>query len=303
MNRLVLATRKSALALAQARAWAATLVAAHPGLTLEELLVVTTGDRITDRPLQAIGGKGLFLKEIEEALVERRADLAVHSVKDVPAQLAPGLVLAAIPPREDPRDALVSRSGAGLDELPPGARVGTSSLRRTLLLRSRRPDLSFVPVRGNVDTRLRKVSDGELDAVVLAYAGLRRLGLGDRATQVIDPSVCIPAAGQGALGIECREDDRATHDTLRVTHHHDTAIAVALERGVLAAVEGSCQIPVAAHAWREADTLHARAMLAREDGSDPRFVDHTAPWPASEPAAAALGATLGARLLAALPPR
>lgn len=296
MKRLVLATRRSQLALAQARAWARTLLDRHEGLSLEELHVVTTGDKIVDRPLQAVGGKGLFLKEIEEALVERRADLAVHSMKDVPAELMPGLVIAAVPPREDPRDVLVSRGGEGLSSLPRGARLGTSSLRRSVLLARQRPDLVIVPVRGNVDTRLRKVEAGEVDAVVLAYAGLRRLGLGERASEVIDPSICIPAAGQGALGIECREGDEATIALLRATHDQATAIAVAAERGVLAKVGGSCHVPVAAHARREGDQMVLCAMLAEADGSRPRFAEERAAWPSTEAEAEALGRELGNRL-------
>ncbi len=294
--KLTLATRKSLLALTQARAWYATLVAAHPGLTIEELHVVTTGDRITDRPLQEVGGKGLFLKEIEEALMDGRAELAVHSIKDVPAELAPGLVLGAIPVREDPRDALVSRSGATLAELPPGSRVGTSSLRRATLLRLARPDLLYVPLRGNVDTRLRKVADGEMDAAILAYAGLRRLGLADRVTEVLSPDLSLPAVGQGALGIEVRADDRTTQDLVRATHDPDTATAVACERGVMLAAEGSCQVPIAAYARRDGDRLVLRAMLADPDGSRPRFVDRVAPWPTTEREAHTLGLDAGNEL-------
>ncbi|RYE92289.1 MAG: hydroxymethylbilane synthase [Myxococcales bacterium] len=294
--KLTLATRKSLLALAQARAWYATLIAAHPGLTIDELHVVTTGDRITDRPLQEVGGKGLFLKEIEEALAAGRAHLAVHSIKDVPAELAPGLVLGAVPPREDPRDALVTRSGAPLADLPAGSRVGTSSLRRSTLLRHLRPDLHYVPLRGNVDTRLRKVAEGEVDAAVLAYAGLRRLGLADRATEVLSVEHSLPAVGQGALGIEVRADDASTLDLVRATHHLETAIAVACERGVMLAADGSCQVPIAAHARRDGDRLVLRAMLADPDGSRPRFADQTSPWPADERAAHDLGHEVGLRL-------
>ena len=294
--KLILATRKSLLALAQARAWYATLIAAHPGLEIEELHVVTTGDRITDRPLQEVGGKGLFLKEIEEALVAGRAQLAVHSIKDVPAELAPGLVLAAIPPREDPRDALVTRSGVPLAGLPAGARVGTSSLRRAALLRLLRPDLVYVPLRGNVDTRLRKVAEGEVDAAVLALAGLRRLGLADRATEVLSVEQSLPAVGQGALGIEARADDPATIELLRATHHLDTAIAVGCERGVMLAADGSCQVPIAAYARRDGERLVLRAMLADPDGSRPRFLDQTAAWPTDERAAHDLGHEVGRRL-------
>jgi hydroxymethylbilane synthase len=296
MTVLTLATRKSQLALAQARAWCSSLRDAHPGLQINELHVVTTGDRVADRPLQEIGGKGLFLKEIEEALLEGRAHLAVHSIKDVPASLAPGLLLAAIPRREDPRDALVSRSGASLLDLPPGARVGTSSLRRSSLLRRVRPDLLYIPLRGNVDTRLRKVREGEVDAAVLALAGLRRLGLAGEVTQILDPEVCLPAAGQGALGIECRAEDHEVRALLRVTNDLETAVAVACERGVLLAAEGSCQLPIAAFARREGSKLRLRAMVADPDGSRMRFADEQSPWLADEDEARRFGAEVGARL-------
>jgi hydroxymethylbilane synthase len=294
--KLTLATRKSQLALAQARAWCATLLAAQPGLEIEELWVVTTGDRITDRPLQEVGGKGLFLKEIEEALAEGRAHFAVHSIKDVPAELAPGLVLAAVPPREDPRDVLVSRSGEHLGALPTGARVGTSSLRRATLLRRLRPDLHYVPLRGNVDTRLRKVRDGEVDAAVLAYAGMRRLGLSDQVTQVFEPHESLPAIGQGALGIEARAGDDAVINALRFTHDPATAVAVACERGVMLAAEGSCQTPIAAHARRQGDRMQLHAMLADPDGSNARFAEESIAWPSDEAEARRFGMEIGARL-------
>ena len=294
--KLLLATRKSMLALAQARAYYRALQAAHPGLEIEERQIVTTGDRIVDRPLYEVGGKGVFLKEIEEALLAGEAHLAVHSIKDVPAELAPGLVLAAVPEREDPRDAWISRDGAKLDELPAGAKVGTSSLRRVTMLRARRPDLVFVPLRGNVDTRVAKVRSGEIDAAVLATAGLRRLGREAEITEVLSPEVCLPAVGQGALGIECRDGDDATWRVVRASHHLPTAIAVAAERGVMRAVSGSCQVPVAAHATREGAELVRRAMLADPDGSNQRFADLRAPWPADEAIAATLGERLGATL-------
>lgn len=294
---LVLATRRSALALAQARAWASDLLARRPGLSVRELHVVTTGDRITDRPLQAIGGKGLFLKEIEEALVERRADFAVHSIKDVPAELAPGLRLAAIPPREDPRDALVTREGRPFADLPQGGLVGTSSLRRVALLRLKRPDLRFAPLRGNVDTRLRKLAEGECDAIVLAYAGLRRLGLGDRATEVLSPEFSLPAVGQGALGIECREGDDETAADLASTHDVETSLAVSAERGVMVAVGGSCQVPVAAYGRREGSEMHLRAMLADAEGFEPRFAEERFAWPADDAEACARGEALGRTLI------
>ncbi len=294
---LVLATRRSALALAQARAWAAGLLAKRPGLAVRELHVVTTGDRITDRPLQAIGGKGLFLKEIEEALAERRADFAVHSIKDVPAELAPGLRIAAVPAREDPRDAIVAREGRPFLELPQGGLVGTSSLRRVALLRRERPDLRFAPLRGNVDTRLRKLAEGECDAIVLAYAGLRRLGLGDRATEVLSPERSLPAVGQGALGIECREGDDETAEDLASTHDLETALAVAAERGVMVAVGGSCQVPVAAYALREGGEMRLRAMLADAEGNDPHFVEARFAWPEHDAEARARGEELGRTLV------
>lgn len=298
MTPLTLATRKSQLALAQARAWCATLRAAHPHLVIDELHVVTTGDRITDRPLQDVGGKGLFLKEIEEALLAHRAHFAVHSIKDVPAELAPGLTLAAIPPREDARDALVSRTGELFEQLPPGARVGTSSLRRIALLRRLRPDLLYVPLRGNVDTRLRKVREGEVDAAILALAGLRRLGLDAQATQILDPRLSLPAVGQGALGIECRAEDHELIELLRATHHPPTALAVACERGVMLAAEGSCQIPIAAHARIVGDRMILRAMLADPDGQNPRFEEREAPCPDTEPHAHQLGLEVGQLLRA-----
>ncbi len=296
MNRvLVAATRKSQLALAQSRRFLADLSRAT-GVSTEELHVTTTGDRIQDRPLSEIGGKGLFIKEIEEALLDGRAHLAVHSLKDVPAELAPGLVIACIPEREDPRDVFVSGSGVSFDALPRGARVGTSSLRRMTMLRAARPDLDYVPIRGNVDTRLRRVAEGAVDAIVLAHAGLRRLGLEARVTEVLDPTKCLPAIGQGALAIECREDDAETRALLGRLTHDDTARAVAAERGVMKAVDGSCQVPVAAYGIREGSSLWLRAMLAEPDGTRARFREVRVPWPADDRAAAALGEALGEAL-------
>lgn len=292
----ILATRKSMLALAQARAYYRGLEQAHPGLEIEEKHVVTTGDRIVDRPLYEVGGKGVFLKEIEEALLAGEAHLAVHSIKDVPAELAPGLVLAAVPAREDPRDAWVSRTGASFDALPAGAKVGTSSLRRATLLRAKRPDLEYVPLRGNVDTRLAKVHEGAIDAAVLACAGLRRLGRAAEITEVLPPELCLPAIGQGALGIECREGDEETIAIVRTSHHLPTAVAVAAERGVMLAVSGSCQIPVAAYGVREGDDLFLRAMLADGDGTNVRFAELRVPWTDDEALAKRHGEQLGATL-------
>lgn len=293
---LTLATRRSALALAQSRAFARSLEAAVRDLSLHELEVVTSGDKNQDRPLQDLGGKGLFIKELEEALLDRRADFAVHSIKDVPAEIAPTLCLSCIPAREDPRDALVTRSGALLAELPAGARVGTSSLRRALALRAVRPDLVIEPVRGNVDTRLRKVTEGTFDAVVLALAGLKRLGLAARATELLSPEVSLPAIGQGALGIECRTDDGQVHEVLAALVDVETTTCVSAERAVLAAVQGDCRTPVAAYAVREGGSLWLRALLADPDGSRVRTGERRIAWPSALEDAVRVGKDLGAQL-------
>jgi hydroxymethylbilane synthase len=286
MPRLVYATRKSPLALAQCRAFCAALRAVVPDLELVEEQVVTSGDRIQDRPLSEVGGKGLFVKEIEEALLSRRADFAVHSIKDVPGELPPGLVLACVPTRADPRDVLVAPKHLTLAALPKGARVGTSSLRRMVALKRARPDLDLVPVRGNVDTRLRKVDAREYDAIVLARAGLVRLGLEARATEVLSAEQSLPAVGQGALGIECRADDDATRTVLAAMRDAISAICVAAERGVLIALEGDCKTPIAAYAEPITEPgaaavtrLRLRAFIAEPDGSRLREGDRTAAWP------------------------
>ena len=296
MPTLVLATRRSALALAQTRQFARALEAAHPGLQIAELQIVTSGDKTQDKPLVDIGGKGLFIKELEEALFDGRAHFAVHSIKDVPAEIAPGLTLACIPPREDPRDVLISRGGERLADLPRGARVGTSSLRRAVALRAARPDLVLEPVRGNVDTRLRKVQDGQFDAVVLALAGLRRLGWEERATEILEPEVSLPAIGQGALGIECREGDAATRAALAVMADEEASICVAGERAVMAAVEGSCRLPVAAYAIREGGDLWLRAMLADPDGKNLRRGERRLGFPSDAREAERAGRDLGVEL-------
>jgi hydroxymethylbilane synthase len=294
--RLTYATRKSPLALAQCRAFVARLCAAHEGLELTELLVVTTGDKIQDRSLAEIGGKGLFVKEIEEALLDARADLAVHSIKDVPGTLPEGLTLACVPKREDPRDVLVAPRYGTLADLPRGARVGTGSLRRKLSLLAARPDLDVVPVRGNVDTRLRKIETENLAGVVLARAGLVRLGLGDRATEVLSPEVSLPAIGQGALGVEIRESDESARDVLRAVHDPETAVCVAAERGVLVALGGDCKTPIAAYAEREADGMRLRAFVADADGSRLRRREVKTSWPADERESTEHGMSLGRAL-------
>lgn len=292
---VTVATRKSALALAQSRAWMATLRESAQ-VDTEELLVTTTGDRIQDRPLNEVGGKGLFLKEIEEALLARQADLAVHSLKDVPAQLAPGLFIGCVPRREDPRDAIKTRSGCSFRDLPAGAKVGTSSLRRTVQLRAIRPDLEYVPLRGNIDTRLRRCEEGVIDAVVLAYAGLRRIGRAAEVTELLSPDVCLPAVGQGALGIEIRADDEGILNLVAELEDMETAIATASERGVLVAVDGSCQVPVAAHAEHIGDELRLRALLADPDGSNLRREELRCPWPETLQRAQEAGALVGRAL-------
>lgn len=297
-RKLIVATRKSQLALAQTRAWVREFERAT-GVTTEELQVTTSGDRNQTDSLSAMGGKGLFVKEIEEALLERRADLAVHSMKDVPAALAPSLVIGCVPEREDPRDVVVTRDGRPFDALAAGSKVGTTSLRRQTFLRAWRPDLEYVTLRGNVDTRLRRCSEGVVEAVVLAFAGLRRLGLEARVTEVLDPSRCLPAVGQGALAIERRADDAEAAELLARLSHRDTAIAVAGERGVMTAVEGSCVVPVAAYGVREGGEFRLRAMLAETDGSRVRFREARAPFPSDEAEAFAIGRSVGEELRSA----
>ncbi|MDC3959565.1 hydroxymethylbilane synthase [Polyangium jinanense] len=299
MTRLTLATRRSALALAQSRAFARALVEASPGLTVGELEVVTSGDKITDRPLQEVGGKGLFVKELEEALLDGRAHFAVHSYKDVPAVIPDGLVITCVPRREDPRDVFITRTGATLAELPAGSRVGTSSLRRAAAIGLARPDLVIVPLRGNVDTRLRKLDEGHVDAIVLALAGLRRLGLERRATEILDPAVMLPAIGQGALGIECREVDAETQSALAPLDDPETSVRVAAERGVMVALGADCRTPVAAHAVRTDEGLWIRAMIAEADGTRPRMGERRVAWPSVAAEATRVGLDLGQELLRA----
>lgn len=294
---VTVATRKSALALAQSRAWMAEL-RDKTHVETQELLVVTTGDKIQDRPLQEVGGKGLFLKEIEEALLAGEADVAVHSLKDVPGELAPGLLLGCVPRREDPRDAVHTRTGCKFLELPAGAKVGTGSLRRCLQLRALRPDLEFVPLRGNIDTRLRRCDEGVVDAIILAHAGLRRLGRADAVTELLSPDVCLPAVGQGALGIEIRSGDDAILSLVSELEDIETAIATATERGVLIAVEGSCQVPVAAYAERIGSELRLRALLAEPDGSNLRREELRCPWPETLQRAQEVGSLVGRALRA-----
>ena len=292
------ATRKSPLALAQCRAFVALLAQAHPGFKFEELQVVTTGDRVQDRALSEIGGKGLFIKEIEEALLDGKADFAVHSSKDVPPDLAPSLSVDCFPERADARDVIVTRSGVGFDELPAGASIGTSSLRRRIQLSALRPDLQFTVLRGNVDTRIRKCRAGEVEAIVLARAGMLRLGIEAEASEVLSPERSLPAVGQGALAVEQRADDDEVRALLAHASHQETKIAVLAERGVMRAVEGNCQTPVAAYAVHEGAQIWLRAMLAEPDGSNVRKDELRAPWPVDSAEASAVGEQLGRALRA-----
>ncbi|MEY4652083.1 MAG: hypothetical protein RI884_664 [Pseudomonadota bacterium] len=265
MSHLVIATRESRLALWQAEHVQALLQARGHQVGL--LGMTTRGDQILDRSLSKVGGKGLFVKELEVALEEGRADLAVHSLKDVPMELPEGFTLGCVMEREDPRDALVSNRYANLAELPEGSVVGTSSLRRVVLLRALRPDLRIEPLRGNLDTRLRKLDDGQYEAIVLAAAGLKRLGLGARIRQIFEPSEMLPAAGQGALGIEVRSSRPEVADLLAPLAHSPTWLAVAAERAVSRAMGGSCSMPLAAHArFTAGDTLDLRAAWGDPDG-------------------------------------
>ena len=293
---LRIGSRGSPLALVQARQVASRLAEAC-GLAPERIeikTIRTTGDMIVDRPLAEAGGKGLFTKEIEEALLSGAIDLAVHSSKDMPTFLPPGLTLSAFLPREDPRDAFVSRDAKSLHDLPRGAVVGTSSPRRQALVKRLRPDLAIVPLRGNVETRLRKIENGDADATVLALAGLKRLGLVAAATAVLDPDEFLPAVGQGAIGIETRDDDAKTRALVGAINDADTATALAAERAFLAVLDGSCRTPIAGHARVSGGAVYFRGLIAKTDGSEALEVSREG----SRADAAALGADAGRELKA-----
>jgi hydroxymethylbilane synthase len=292
---LRIATRKSQLALWQAEHVATLLRQVHAGLEVELVPMVTQGDRIQDRSLAAIGGKGLFIRELEVALDERRADIAVHSMKDLPGDLPDGLIIAAVLERADARDALLTAKAARLDDLPRGARVGTSSLRRQAQLLAARPDLRIEALRGNVDTRLRRLDAGEMDAIVLACAGLIRLGLESRITARLDPTISLPAVAQGVIGIECRGADARTLELVTVLNHPATRIAMEAERAFAHRLGGSCQSPIAAHAEIEGRSLILDGLVAEPDGS--RLLRDRQSGSIEEPAA--LGRLLAERILAA----
>lgn len=264
---LRIATRQSPLALWQAHYVKDCLIARHPGLQVELVPMVTRGDVILDTPLAKVGGKGLFVKELELALLEHRADIAVHSMKDVPVEFPPGLGLTTICEREDPRDAFVSNQYASLDALPAGSIVGTSSLRRQCQLAAQRPDLIIRSLRGNVGTRLSKLDNGDYDAIILAVAGLKRLGLESRIRQALPPEQSLPAVGQGAVGIECRLDDDVTRALLAPLNHPETAVRVGAERAMNTRLEGGCQVPIGSYAELQGDELWLRALVGAPDGS------------------------------------
>jgi hydroxymethylbilane synthase len=291
---LRIATRKSQLALWQAEHVASLLRREHPGLEVQLVPMTTKGDRIQDRSLAAIGGKGLFIKELETALEDGHADLAVHSMKDVPGEIPEGLMIAAVLPRADARDALVTRTARRLEELPRGARLGTSSLRRQAQVLAARPDLRIEPLRGNVDTRLRRLDAGELDAIILACAGLLRLGLESRIAARLDPRVLLPAVSQGIIGVECRSSDGRSRDVLRLLDDAATRTAMEAERAFARRLGGSCQSPIAAHARIDANRLTLEGLVAEPDGS--RLLRDSISGSASH--AQSLGEELAERVLA-----
>lgn len=277
-----IATRKSALALWQAEYVKARLEQAHPGLVVTLVPMVSRGDKLLDSPLSKIGGKGLFVKELETALLENEADIAVHSMKDVPMDFPEGLGLFCICEREDPRDAFVSNTYASLDALPAGSVVGTSSLRRQAQLLTRRPDLQIRFLRGNVNTRLAKLDAGEYDAIILAAAGLIRLGFEERITSAITVEDSLPAGGQGAVGIECRSADKAIHELLAPLHHADTADRVTAERALNKHLNGGCQVPIACYAVLEGDQLWLRGLVGQPSGGLLLVADARAPRGAAQ---------------------
>ena len=294
VRELVIGTRGSKLALWQAEWVHARLRELEPALAVALKRIKTTGDKILDTPLAAIGGKGLFIKEIEDALLRGEIDLAVHSMKDVPTHLPAGLEILAIPEREDPRDVLITLNKVSLERLVPGSRIGTSSLRRQAQLLHYRPDLSFQILRGNLDTRLRKLEVGEYDGIILAAAGITRLGWSDRVTEYLSPDVCLPAIGQGALALEGRADDGFVREVVARLDHHPTRTAVTAERALLERLEGGCQVPIAAHATITNGTLTLNALIAGVNGR--RLVRDSLQGPMRD--AHRLGVQLAERLLA-----
>jgi len=292
---LRIATRESPLALWQAEHVAAELRRLHPGLTVELVGMTTRGDQWLDSPLSKLGGKGLFVKELEVAMMENRADIAVHSMKDVPMHFPDGLDLIAILEGDDPRDAFVSNSYKSLGEMPEGARVGTSSLRRETQVRDRFPHLEVLPLRGNINTRLAKLDRGDFDAIILAASGLKRMAFHDRLTACLSPEESLPAVGQGALGIEARTEDAWVRELIEPLIHRDTTVRITAERALNTRLNGGCQVPIAGYAVLNGDRLHLRALVGKPDGS--LTLRDEIEGPQAE--AAQLGITLADRLLAA----
>lgn len=294
MKTIRIGTRKSPLALWQAEFVRGRLLQAHPAIQVELVKMTTQGDIILDTPLAKVGGKGLFVKELEQALLDRRVDLAVHSIKDVPVTLPAGLHMPVICEREDPRDAFVSNAHARLADLPPGARVGTSSLRRQCQLRARYPALHIIDLRGNVNTRLAKLDAGDYDAIILAAAGLKRLGFGGRIRTAIEAEDSLPAVGQGAVGIECRVDDAETNRLIAPLNHAPSALRVRAERAMNHRLEGGCQVPIGGYATLQGTDLHLRGLVGNPDGSQIIRADIRGPAQQAEQ----LGAALADELLA-----
>jgi len=286
-------TRASALALWQAEWVKAELEKKYPGMTVSLTKIKTTGDKILDVPLAQVGGKGLFVKEIEEAMLANEIDIAVHSMKDVPTMFPDGLHLSCITKREDARDALLTRNNMKFKDLPQGATIGTSSLRRQAQLMSVRPDFKIMQLRGNVDTRLRKLKEGQFDAIILAAAGVRRLGLAENVSEYLDPAISLPAIGQGALGIECRVDDRELNDLIAFFNHQDTRTCVTGERALLRRLEGGCQVPIACYGQMVNGKLHLIGLVGSVDGK--RIIKETIEGEAGK--AEKLGVTLAEKLL------
>lgn len=296
-EKIKVATRGSLLALTQTGWVVQRLKEAAPSYDFEIVTFKTVGDKVLDVALSKIGGKGLFTKELEDALLQGEADLAVHSLKDMPTELPPGLMLGAIPRREDSRDALITPLAGSLAELPPGTVIGTSSLRRVAQLRKLRPDLEFTPIRGNIDTRLRKLTEGQVGAIIMAAAGLHRAGFADRITEYLEPADCVPAAGQGALAIEIREGDRRVAELVNRIHDPSTHLRVCAERAFLGRLQGGCQVPIAAHATLADGQLHLTGLVASVDGQETLREAAAIPAAAGPAEAEALGVALAERLL------
>lgn len=293
MKTIRIGTRKSQLALWQANYVRERLLTAHPELTVEIVKMSTQGDKILDTSLAKVGGKGLFIKELEQRLLDGSTDIAVHSLKDMTIDLPDGLHLSVICPREDPRDAFVSNHFKSLSDLPAGSRVGTSSLRRQAQLRAAYPILKVIGLRGNVNTRLSKLDDGDYDAIILAAAGLKRLGFQNRITHALEPEQCLPAVGQGAVCIECRSDDSELNKLLAPLNDADTASCVSAERAMNAALDGGCQVPIAGYAVLEGDEIYMRGLVGDPDGGEVLTCEARAPRAEAE----ALGKKLADDLL------